>query len=151
MIAFTLRRWRRALEKLHEEHSCSGSGGGSGGSSAGRWRQMFITQPPCRNVKIEFSITTHNGAFTGREYLKCPQGVTLGLLVGKLRELFDDPGRVGEFQPGYFPEGVRAKRDRSRADFERLDCFVDGFITEAAAFALASRAAAAACATAVGS
>lgn len=146
MIAFTFKWWK--LLKLLDRTS-----------SATRWRDMYITQPPCRNVKIEFSITTHNGTFTGREWVKNVDGIKLGLIVDKLRQLSDDPGRFGEFQPSALGEppapteanGEFDNRDWPGAQFVRLNLYIDGFITESAAFALATRAAAAACATAVAS
>ena len=118
----------------------------------GRWRKMYVTQPPCRNVKIEFQVGMPHALFTGRDRVSDPAGVRLGLIVDRVRDLLDRPNDRAELQP--VPTATvdpdadddNSEGTRSRAWFERLDCYVDGFISEEAAVSLASKAAAAAAA-----
>lgn len=136
-MAFTF-NWRRALAL-----SADAGGGGAGR----RWKGMYVTQPPCRNVKMEFQVRVGNVVFTGRDRVSDSQGVRLGLIVERVGELLAHPGNHGEGQPASAGAGAGVEGDQGpRAWFERLDCYVDGFITEGAAFALASQGAASAAA-----
>lgn len=132
-IAFTL-DWEKALTL----------------NPSGRWRKMYVTQPPCRNVKIEYQVgIPTNPLYTafrpaGRDRVSDPNGVRLGLIVDKIRELL---GRFTRGEDDLQPLSMSSDSTRDLAGdawFERLDCYVDGFISETAAFALASKAAAAA-------
>lgn len=141
-IAFTF-DWQKALALKPE----------------GRWREMFVTQPPCRNVKIEFLILGQSVQFTGRDRISDSAGVRLGHVVNRVKELLARPARSGEWQQVPVETqtqvlrrlGVQCNRDEpDDFVFERLECFVEGYIREEAAFALASKAAAAAAAAVTG-
>ena len=104
----------------------------------GRWRQMVVTQPPCRNVKIEFQVRVANTLFTGRDRVSDPEGVRLGLLVDRTRRLLDHPANHAESQPARsdrvltfaFPGVVDGQRRPSQSWLERLDCYVDGSLAK---------------------
>ena len=99
----------------------------------GRWRDMFISQPPCRNARIDYEMEPDDPsnagiimARIGKDRVTNMSGVRLGLLVDKLRDILakDDIGNDGP-----------------SPRFHRLVCYIDGFISEQAAFLLASQAA----------
>lgn len=107
----------------------------------GRWKTMFITQPPCRNVKVEYQVGVPNALFTGRTRISESKGVQLGLMVDTIRELLAHPGDHGDLQPMPTATPADGREYPQGAWFERLDCYIDGFISETAAFTLASKAA----------
>lgn len=94
----------------------------------GEWESMFLTQPPCKELTLWFSLIQpppHSGsnlelAFNAFTATQEPNGLTLGHLLSKLQELFRDatfreeesaPLRPQEYllgsQPGWFCKGLQ--------------------------------------------
>lgn len=111
-----------------------------------RWENMFVTQPPCRNIRLEWVCsggdTTGAGIMSrrGTESIKSATGVQIGMLVNAVREIVAEDleklrgrGFRDETALAYarkFMDWVGGSGDGSEPKLERLDCFVDGFILE---------------------
>ena len=95
---------------------------------------MFVTQPPCRNIRIEFKVNTLRSSLTSRDTVKDTDGVRLGRLVDKVSEILQLQ-HVGEnaqprFNAAFGDEGIAW----NGAWFDRLDCFIYGFVSPTSAF-----------------
>lgn len=111
--------------------------------TTGRWRNMFATQPPCRNVKIHCYVGKPLGTLTGMDRISDPAGVRLGPIVDRVRDwLVHLPDRGNLRSPFDKITDIAEPHEIERGVWiEGVDCFVEGFISEEAAVGLASKAA----------
>ena len=99
----------------------------------GRWEDMFVTQPVCRNIRIEFIISTHSTLHKNTDHVKDVNGVKLGSIMETVRGLLR-AARMRQQRHDcsidFAMYGPSEAEEDVGAWFERLNCYVDGFILE---------------------
>ena len=102
---------------------------------------MFITQPPCRNVRVEYRIETRAGAKSGNRDVRHGDGVRLAMIVDLVRDVFAQAHQDAKIRASSMCQQAREATgpQLQGSYFERLDCYVDGFILETAALVLQAK------------
>lgn len=115
VLCFTMPCWQRALELKSE----------------GLWRGMYITQPPCRSIIVEYEICTPTSSCAGRIPVQDPDGLKLEQLVEEIAALLSQAylGPNVEVLVREVNAGLVAG-----ARFTRLDFSIHGFLSPQSAF-----------------